>query len=147
MTSLFEQLPHLAAYHYSFLVLAGLALVNLIQSFLIAPLSFISEEQAPGMPLQHDHSRLSFRVQRTYGNSTETLPAFGWALFVAIIAGTLPVLVNGLAIGYFVFRLLFWWIYYAGIGKVAGGPRTLSFVGGVLCNSALAIAAIWTLLS
>lgn len=146
MTSLFDQMPYLAAYHLSFLVLAGLALSHLVQSALIAPLAFVREEQSPGMPLRYDHSALGFRVSRTYSNSAETFPAFGWALLAAIVAGVAPAWVNGLAVGFFTFRMVFWAVYYGGIGKAAGGPRTLAFVGGMLCNTVLAVMAVWALL-
>ena len=147
MTSLFDAAPYLSAYHMSFLVLAGLSLVTLIQNFATAPLAFVREEQVPGMPVRHDHSKLSFRAVRTYSNSTETFPAFGWALLVAIVAGSSPMLVNWLAGAYFVFRMVFWAIYYSGVGRVAGGPRTIVFVGGLMANIALACTAIWTLLT
>ena len=146
MTSLFDALPYLATYHSSFLVLASLSLITLIQNFLTAPFAFIREEQIPGMPLKHDHSKMSFRALRTYANSTETFPAFGWALLVAIIAGATPIVVNWLAGLYLVFRIAFWVIYYSGIGKEAGGPRTMAFVGGLLTNIALAGVALWALM-
>ena len=146
MNSIFEAVPYLSAYRISFLVLAGLSLITLIQNFATAPLAFINEEQIPGVPVRFDHSKLSFRAVRTYANSAETFPAFGWALLMAVLAGASPVLVNWLAGGYLVSRIAFWVIYYAGIGKPAGGPRTMAFVAGLLCNFGLAGAAIWFLM-
>lgn len=146
MTSLFEAVPYLSVYQTSFLVLAGVSLITLIQNFATAPLAYINQEQVPGLPLQFDHSKLSFRAVRTYANSVESFPAFGWALLAAIVAGASPALVNWLAGGYFVSRLVFWVLYYSGIGKPAGGPRTLAYVAGLLCNIGLAGAAIWFLL-
>ncbi|MEM7720979.1 MAG: MAPEG family protein [Pseudomonadota bacterium] len=145
METLFDAVPYLDAYRLSFLVLAGVSLITLLQNFATAPLAFVKEEQVPGMPLRFDHSKLSFRVLRTYSNSAETLPAFGWALLMAVFAGASPWLVNWLAAGYFVSRIAFWVIYYSGIGKAAGGPRTLAFVVGLLCNLGLAGAAVWSL--
>lgn len=145
MESIFDAVPYLTAYRISFMALAGVALMTLIQNFATAPLAFISEEQVPGMPVRFDHSKLSFRALRTYANSAETFPAFGWALLVAILSGASPVLVNWLAGGYFASRVAFWVIYYAGVGKPAGGPRTIAFVAGLLCNIVLACAAIWSL--
>ena len=145
MDTIFDAVPYLTAYRHSFLVLAGLALMTLIQNFATAPLAFVNDEQVPGMPVRFDQSKLSFRALRTYQNSAETFPAFGWALLMAILAGASPVLVNWLAIGYFLARVVFWMIYYSGIGKAAGGPRTMAFVAGLLCNIALAGVAIWTL--
>lgn len=145
MDSIFDTVPYLTAYRVSFLVLAGVALVTLIQNVATAPLAFVNEEQVPGMPLQFDHSKLSFRAIRTYSNSAETLPAFGWALLVAILSGASPSHVNWLACGYFASRIAFWALYYSGLGKPAGGPRTMAFVAGLLCNLCLAGAAIWVL--
>ncbi len=146
MNSLFDTLPFLADYQVSFAVLAGLSLTTLVQNFLTA-LAFQKEEQVPGMPLNFDHSKLSFRVLRTYANSTESLPAFGWALLVAVVAGASPLLINWLAVIHFVSRMAFWAIYYSGIGKIAGGPRTMAFVGGLVTNIALAITALWAVVT
>ena len=147
MNSLFDALPYLAAYQTSFLILAILSLATLIQNFLSAPLAFLHEEQVPGLPLKYDHTKLSFRVLRTYSNSVENFPAFGWALLVAIVAGASPTLVNWVAIAYFGFRMLFWAVYYSGFGKVAGGPRTMVFVGGLLSNILLSGIAIWAIIT
>jgi uncharacterized MAPEG superfamily protein len=145
METIFDAVPYLAGYRLAFLVLAGNALITLLQNFATAPLSFVHQEQVPGMPVRFDHSKLSFRALRTYANSAESFPAFGWALLMAILAGAAPLLVNGLAGGYFVSRLAFWALYYSGIGKPAGGPRTMVFVVGLLCNIGLAVTAIWAL--
>ena len=85
MTSLFEAIPYLVAYQFSFLVLAILALIALVQSFMNAPLAFGNNSQTPGMPLQFDHTHISFRVIRTYANTVENLPAFGFALLLSLI--------------------------------------------------------------
>lgn len=146
MESFLEAAPYLGAYRFSFLVLAGVSLITIMQNFATA-LAFAGEEQVPGMPVRFDHSKLSFRVLRTYANSAETFPAFGWALLMAIIAGASPILVNWLAGGYFVSRIVFWVIYYGGVGKTAGGPRTMAFVAGLLCNLGLAGVAIWFLVT
>lgn len=142
MNSSFEAVPFLVAYQFSFLALAILAMIALIQSFLSAPLAFSSEEQTPGMPLQLDHTRLSFRALRTYANTVENLPAIGFALFTAIAAGASPWIVNLLAGIHLAFRLLYWVIYYSGVGRVTGGPRTIAYVGGSLANIAIAGMAI-----
>ena len=146
MNSLFEALPYLVDYRLSFLILAALSLVVLTQNFATAPFAFVHEEQVPGMPLKFDHSKFSFRVLRTFSNSAENFPAFGWALLVAIVAGASPALVNWAAGIYFLSRIAFWAIYYSGIGKPAGGPRTMAFVVSLLANIVLAGAAIWALL-
>lgn len=145
MESLFDALPYLNAYRASFTVLGVVSLVTLLQNGLTAPLAFVTEEQVPGMPLRFDHSKLSFRASRTFSNSAESLPAFGFALLVAIAAGGSAPWVNGLALLFLVARLAFWAIYYSGIGKTAGGPRTLAYVTGLASNIGLACLALWAL--
>ena len=147
MNALSDPQSYFAAYQMSFLVLAVLALMVVVQNFLTAPLAFIKEEQVPGMPLRFDHAHLSFRALRTYANSAESFPAFGWALLAAIVSGAPAGWVNGLALAFLGFRLAFWVIYYSGVGRIAGGPRTLCFVGGLLANAALAVMAIYAVLS
>ncbi len=146
MTSLFEALPYLEAYHCALLALSVLTFAVLIQGLLVAPLGFAKDEEAPGMPLQGTHANLSFRVLRTFANSTENLPMFIAALLLAIIAGVDATWVNWLAGLHVAFRLLFWLVYYAGVGKVAGGPRTIAFVGGWLTNVILAGMVVYALL-
>ncbi|MFC3192875.1 MAPEG family protein [Marinicella sediminis] len=135
----------LEAYLPALVSLALLCLMVVIQSLLSAPLAFLRNEQAPGMPLQGDHSLLSFRVLRTHANSAESLAPFGLTLLLAISVNASVQWVNGLAMAHVAFRLLFWLIYYSGIGKVAGGPRTLSFVGGLSCNLILIIMVFTTM--
>jgi len=83
-----------------------------------------------------------FRVLRTHSNSVETLHVFGFALLLAVITGVKPTLVNIIALVFLAARLAFWAIYYSGIGKQAGGPRTMCFVAGMLANVILVIAAL-----
>jgi uncharacterized MAPEG superfamily protein len=145
MDTLFEALPYLAAYHPALMALALLSLAVLIQGVLTAPLAFAPEDEEPGMPLKGDHSKLSFRVIRTYANSVENFPAFIAILLLAVIAGVDATWVNWLAGLHVAFRLLFWVVYYAGVGKIAGGPRTLSYVGGWLTNTVLAVMTLYAL--
>jgi len=147
MNSILDVIPQLAAYQPALLMLAILCLVVLIQTFLSAPLAFVKEEQVPGMPLRGDHNLLSFRVVRTHANSVESLGPFGFSLIVAVLAGVKPSLVNWLVGIHAAFRLAFWAVYYSGVGKVAGGVRTLTFVGGMVSNIVLTGAAIYVLLT
>lgn len=135
----------LSEYQPAILFFAVLCLAVLTQAFLTAPFAFLREEQAPGMPLQGDHQLFSFRVLRTHANSVESLPVFGFTLLLAIVAGVGPLVVNGLTGVHVASRLAFWVVYYAGIGRVAGGPRTLTFVGGALSNLALIGVALYAL--
>ena len=133
----------IAPYRLSLLAMTVLCLAVIIQSFLLAPLAFLSGEQQPGKPLSGDHSQFSFRVVRTHYNSVENLPIIGIALFLAILLGVNPTFVNYALLIHVGFRLLFWFVYYKGIGKVAGGIRTFSFVGGIAANLALVGAILF----
>lgn len=145
MTSIFQTLPQLAQYHLTLSLLAALILLVLMQGFLLAPLAFIKEEQSPGMPLKGDPSLFSFRVIRTYQNSTESLPLILGAAFLAIIAGVSPGWVNWLVGIHFLARIAFWVAYYSGVGKHAGGIRTLTFVIGLVSNIVLAGMTLFTI--
>jgi len=145
METLFDVVPGLNAYRISFLVIIVLAIISLVQNVLTAPLAFLREEQVPGMPLRFDHSKLSFRVLRTYSNSAESVPTFGFTLLVAIVVGVSSSWVNGLAVLYLLSRLAFWLFYYSGVGKIAGGPRTLAYVLGLFVNFILALLVLWVL--
>ena len=146
MDTLFVAMPELDAYKLALIGLAILCLIPLIQSFLAAPLAFIKDEQQPGMPIKGDHSLFSFRVLRTYSNSVENLPAMGLAVVMAIMLSVSASLVNWLVIIHLLARLAFWFFYYSGIGKVAGGPRTMSYVVGLLSNIMLVGAIIYVLI-
>ena len=130
------------AYEPALIALLLLCFAVMVQNFLTAPLAFIKNEQTPGKPLNGGHELLSFRVIRTYANSVENLPAFGLTLLAAVLTGADATFVNWLAGAHLIFRMLFWAVYYTGIGKAAGGPRTICFVGGLLSNMALAAAAL-----
>ena len=137
----------IAAYLPALQALSVLCLAVLIQSLLTAPLAFLRGEQAPGMPLKGDHTQLSFRVLRTHLNSVESLAPFGFILLLAVLFQASNPWVNGLAIAHVLFRLLFWAVYYSGIGKVAGGLRTLCFVGGLTSNLILTLLVIHSAVS
>ena len=132
----------LAAYQPALFAFSILCLAVLVQALLTAPLAFLRNEQAPGAPLNGDHGLLSFRVLRTHANSVESLPVFGFPLLLAVLVGVSVPIVNWLAGIHVASRLAFWAIYYSGVGKVAGGPRTIAFVGGALSNLVLVGAVV-----
>lgn len=146
MQSLVETLPQLAAYHPSLLALTILCLAVLVQSFLAGVLGLAGGEETAGLPLRGNHEKFSFRTLRTYGNSTENLPAFATTLILAILAGVGAVLVNWLAILHVAFRMVYWAVYYKGIGKVGGGVRTIVYVLGLITNIILAVLTAYALL-
>lgn len=147
MQSLVETLPQLAAYHPALVALTILCLAILVQSFLAGVLGLAGGEETAGLPLRGNHEKFSFRTLRTYGNSTENLPAFATTLLLAIIAGVSAALVNWLAILHVVFRLVYWAVYYKGVGKVGGGVRTIVYVLGLIANFLLAALTAYALIT
>lgn len=143
MKSLIEIWPALAGYQPALLALALLSLALLVQGFLAGALGLAKSDEVPGRPLKGDHGDRSFRILRTYANSTENMPAFTAALVVAMIAGASALLVNIVAIAHLVARLVYWFVYYSGLGKTGGGLRTIVYVLGLLANIALALLAAY----
>ncbi len=133
-------------YYPAILALTLLCLAILIQSVCCAIFAFNEKGgQKPGRvvggPEQH-----SFRVLRTYLNSTESLPMFIGLLLAAILAGVSPKWVNILAFAHLGFRLLFWAVYYSRLGIKTPGPRTLGYLGGMLSNFALGVMTVLALI-
>lgn len=145
MDPIFSLPPQLLPYFPTLLALALLCLMVLAQGFLAGILGLGSGEETAGMPLRGDHSRFSFRVLRTYGNSTENFPVIVTTAALAVIAGVSPLLVNWLVWLYVAFRLAFWAIYYGGIGQVNAGPRTIVYALAQFLNIGLALAVFYTL--
>ena len=139
-------LTFLDPYQPALISLALLCLIPLLQAFLAAPLAFVSEEQQPGLPLHGDHKLLSFRVLRTHMNSVENLPSFGIALLLALLLQASPDWVNWIALIHLASRLGFWAVYYSGVGKVAGGLRTLVFIVSSLTNMAMSVVCLVALI-
>ena len=146
MATIFEIFPIWTSYLPSLIALGILCFSVLIQAVLNAPLAFLKGEQQPGMPLSGTYKDFSFRVLRTHANSVENLPVFGFAVLLAVISGVNASWVNGLAIAHVICRALFWVIYYKGIGKTAGGPRTIAYIGGWLTNIILIGIALFELI-
>lgn len=146
MESMIEIMPHLAAYYPAFVGLIFLCLIVLTQGFLAGAFGLGGGEEVAGMPLQGNHTKLSFRLLRTYGNSTENFSVMVTTTFLAILAGVSVVLVNWLVGLHLLCRLIYWCVYYSGVGKVAGGLRTIVYVGGLLANIVLALAAAYTIM-
>lgn len=142
-----QSLPFLTPYQPAFLSLIVLCLVVLVQSFLAGVLGFGKGEEVPGLPLKGSHDQASFRILRTYANSTENFSVFVATTFLAILAGVGVMAVNWL-VGLHVFlRIVYWVVYYSGVGKVAGGPRTITYVAAFVMNLILAVLAFYAMLT
>jgi len=147
MQSILDTMPQLIAYQPAILAVAVLCLAVLVQSFLAGALGLGKGEEIPGRPLKGDHGNFSFRVLRTYANSTENFSVFVATTVIAIIAGVSPWIVNWLVGLHVAVRLIYWGVYYGGIGKVSAGPRTIVYVLGWLLNTVLAAIATWAVLT
>ena len=146
MESIIQTFPQLAAYSPTFVALILLCLVVLVQSFLAGVLGLGGGEEVAGMPLKGDHTKLSFRLMRTYGNSTENLSVMVATTLLAVLAGVGATLVNWLVGLHLLFRLVYWAVYSSGAGKVAGGTRTITYVIGYFMNVILAVVTAYALL-
>ena len=146
MNALTDLSPHLADYYATFLAFTVLCIAVLVQSFIAGAIGLGKSDEVPGMPLKGNHADFSFRTLRTYANSCENLPVFGFTVILAIIVGVAPVWVNWLAGIHVALRLLYWAVYYSGVGKVEGGPRTIIYAAGFFANVALALVTAWAML-
>jgi uncharacterized MAPEG superfamily protein len=147
MESILEHLPHLAGYKPALIAMGVLVLAVTVQSFLAGILALAPGHEVAGMPLKGTHDDRSFRIMRAYANSTENLPMMLGAFVLAILAGVSFTLVNWLVIIHLACRLIHWFVYYSKIGKRDGGPRTISYVGGLLTNIILGVMAVWALVA
>lgn len=146
MQSIIETMPQLAGYYPAFVSLILLCLVVMVQGFLAGVIGLGGGEEVAGMPLKGDHTKMSFRLLRTYGNSTENLSMMVATTFLAILAGVSVTLVNWLVGLHLLFRLAYWAVYYSGVGKVAGGTRTVTYVAGFFMNIILAVLTAYAII-
>lgn len=147
MESMIQNLPQLAPYQPAFFWLLVLCLVVLVQSFLAGALGLGKGDEVPGVPLKGTHGDASFRILRTYANSIENFSVFAATAFLAILAGVGVAAVNWLVGLHVVLRIVYWAIYYRGIGKVAGGPRTITYVAAFLMNLILAVLTAYAMIT
>ncbi len=134
-------------YGQAIISLIVLGLVVLAQNFLGAIFGLVVGGGTPGAAPSGDYSNFGARTLRTHANSVENLSAFALLVIMAMFVGADPRLVNLLAMAHVAARILYWLIYYAGIGPVGGGPRTLVFVIGWGINVAIGVIALLAMLS
>lgn len=135
-----------SGYRLAIVALAVLCLMVLIQTVLGVIFGMIVGREEPGGKYVGGYDEFGFRTLRTHLNSTETLAVFAISLLLALFAKVSPEWVNGLAILYVATRILYWILYYAGVGRNKGGPRTIIFVAGWATNVVLATLALFSLL-
>ena len=146
MTGAANIYPHFSDYSLALTALTLLCFIICIQSVIAGAIGLGKSNEEPGLPLKGSHNDFSFRTLRTYANSVENLPMFGLIVLLAIFIGVEPKWVNWLAVIHVVCRVLYWAIYYSGIGKVEGGPRTITYVIALFANFILAGITLFTII-
>lgn len=146
MEPIIISMPQVVAYQMALSALALLCVMVLAQSFLAGALGLGRSDEVPGRPLKGDHKDFSFRVLRTYGNSTENFSVFFATTLLAVLSGVSPVWVNWLVALHVLFRMIYWAVYYGGIGKSAAGARTITYVMGWLVNAVLAVMTAYVII-
>ena len=97
---------------------------------------------APGGSHGSDFSDASYRLDRTYLNSVETLAFFAALVFAAIIAGASPFWVNLLASFGLLLRIGQNYVFVQGIGKPYNGFRTRLATLSAMANAGLFILTL-----
>lgn len=97
---------------------------------------------APGQSQGVDFSDPSYRLDRTYMNSVETLTLFVALVFAAIIAGANPFWVNSLASLGLLLRIAQNYVFIRGIGKPYNGLRTRLATVSAIVNAGLFILVL-----
>jgi len=104
-------------------------------------------KMVPGAHHAPDFSNPSYRLDRTYMNSIETMVFYTALVLTAVMAGADPTWVNVLAVVGFLLRAAANILYLRGIGGHYGGVRTGLIIGGAVVNLCLGLltftAAVW----
>ncbi len=129
-------------YTTALLWLMILVLAVCAQSFISTFINLLKGKGVPGKAVEGDHRELSWRVYRVHQNSVENFSPFAATVIAGILVGASASLVNLLAMVHVIARLVHWFIYSQGIGAVASGPRTISYVIGFACNILLAVVVL-----
>ena len=132
----------------------GIALISVVLCALLAQvfnaLTGIRKSTkglAPGQRHEADFSDPSYRLDRTYMNSVETIGFFIALVFAAILAGANPILVNIFAALVLLMRIGQNVVFLRGIGKPYNGIRTRMATVSAFGNFGLALTTIWAVLT
>lgn len=106
-----------------------------------------SLNMGPGEIYKTDYSDESYRLDRAYMNSVETIGFYAVLVIAAILAGASPFWVNLLAVLGLLLRIGQNVSMIRGIGKAYGGVRTQMAIASSVVNLVLAILAIWAVFS
>ena len=136
-------LESIQPYSTALLCLIVLVLVVSAQGFISVFVNLIKGKSVPGEPVAGDHKDASWRTYRVHQNSVENFSPFAATVFAGILVGASAGWINILSVIYLVARLAHWVIYSQGIGAVASGPRTISYVAGFASNVVMALVVLF----
>jgi len=138
-------LESLQPYSTALLWLMILVLAVCAQSFISTFVNLLKHKGTPAKTVDGNHKELPWRLYRVHQNSIENFSPFAASVFAGILVGASVSLVNLLAMVHVIARLIHWFIYAQGIGAVASGPRTISYVVGFVSNVLLALVVLFAI--
>jgi len=133
-------------YSTALLCLMVLVLAVSAQSFISTFVNLLKREGTPGKIVEGDHDQSHWRIYRCHQNSVENFGPFAATVLAAILSGASAGWINVLAIVHVIARLAHWFVYSQGIGPLAMGPRTISYVVGFVANVVMALVVLFAVL-
>lgn len=130
-----------AAYGHAIVSIAIWSIIVLLLSPISAALKTRTGLAPGGTPVA-DYADRTYRIDRSYHNTVETLTVFAAVTLAAMLAGAPPFWVNMLASATLVARIVMIFIHIQGFGRPANGPRTGLYVLGWALQIAMAVLAI-----
>lgn len=129
-------------YSTALLCLIVLVLSVCAQSFISTFTNLLKREGTPGKVVEGNHGDSHWRIYRTHQNSVENFSPFAATVLAGVLAGASAGWINALAVIHLLARLTHWFVYSQGIGALAMGPRTISFVIGFASNIVMALVVL-----
>lgn len=129
-------------YSTALFCLIVLILVVCVQSFTSVYVNLLKREGTPGKIVEGGHDDSFWRCYRVHQNSLENFSPFAATVFAGVLVGASAGWINALAVIHVIARLVHWVVYTKGIGAVAAGPRTISYVIGFTANIVMAIVVL-----
>lgn len=133
-------------YSTALLCLMILVLIIGVQSLISTYVNLLKGGGTPGKIVEGNHEESPWRLYRVHQNSIENFSLFAATVVAGVLVGASAGWINALAVIHLIARLVHWFVYSKGIGAVAAGPRTISFVVGFTCNLVMALVVLVALL-
>lgn len=136
-------LDSIQPYSTALLCLIILVLAVSAQSFISTFANLLKREGTPGKIVEGNHGDSHWRLYRVHQNSVENFSPFAATVIAGVLVGASAGWINTLAVIHLVARLTHWFVYNQGIGAVAMGPRTISYVVGFASNVVMALVVLF----